>query len=106
MDTLNPALLTPGIRKTVLWLRSLGFDTTDSGDGVTNVEAEMEGAIDIAHVHIQTTPLKMVSVARNLQDAVEAKGIKLEAGMIQATYDPVDHSAIVSLYGVSDEMLP
>jgi len=29
------SLLDPGIRRTVAWLRGLGFETTDSGDGVS-----------------------------------------------------------------------
>lgn len=105
MDDLDPAILTPGIRKTVLWLREHGFDTTDSGDGVANVEAGMEDALDIAHVHMSTTPLKMVGAARDLACLLETRKIKLEPGMIQATYDPMDGSAILSLYGVDDSML-
>ena len=106
MEDLGPSILTPGIRKTVLWLRSHGYDTTDSGDGVTNVEAGMECALDIPHVCMMTTPLKMVAASRNLLDLVTSVGIKAEQGMIEASYDPVSGVALLMLYGVDDKMLP
>ncbi len=105
MDDLDPTILTPGIRKTVLWLREHGFDTCDSGDGVTNVEAGMDCAFTTPNVHIRTTPLKMVSDARSLLSLLEGKKIKVDSGMIQATYDPSDGSAILSLYEVDDSVL-
>ena len=36
----NPADLDPGIRDLVVYLRSCGFETTDSGDGVSKPDDE------------------------------------------------------------------
>jgi len=105
MEELDPAILTPGIRKTVLWLREHGFDTTDSGDGVTNVEAGMEDALDIPHVHMVISTRRMVSAARDLYDLLLSRKIAVDHGTIQSTYDPVSGVATLSLYGVDDSML-
>ena len=102
MEDLDPSILTPGIRKTVLWLRENGFETTDSGDGITNVEAGMECALDIPHVIMTVTPLTLVTRARDLCLLVEKRGIEVRPGMIQSSYDPADGSAVLALYGISD----
>ena len=57
------AALDPGIRKMVKWMRQLGYDTTDSGDGVSKFnklaahpndpDEAPEGVIDTPHVIIQ-----------------------------------------------------
>ncbi len=41
------------MRKAVELLNKAGFKTTDSGDGVTNVEAGMEGALPFPHIIVR-----------------------------------------------------
>lgn len=56
------SIINPGIRDLVKELREVhNFDTCDSGDGVINVEAGMEGALEERHVFIITEVDTMVS---------------------------------------------
>ena len=48
--------ITPGVTKLVAFLQSLGFNTTDSGDGVVNTDLCMEDALDFPHVFM-TVPI-------------------------------------------------
>lgn len=101
-DAFAPAALDPGIRRTVTWLRSLGFETTDSGDGASKV-GEMECAVDFPHVHmLGTTFGGLIDTAKRLREACRSANLPIESGTIQATYDPFDGSAVVSLYGIDD----
>ena len=102
---LDYSTLTPGIRETVRWLRSLNFHTTDSGDGVTNVAAGMEGALDVPHVHALVHHENMKDEAYRLAREVQLRGLVLEPGMIDLRFDPCDRVALLSLYGVNDEAL-
>jgi hypothetical protein len=93
----------PRLRKTVTWLRSLGFKTCDSGDGVINVEAGMEGALDIPHVAMAVDSDKMKEESHRLYDACLLAGI---SGKIEVSYDPADGVAILMLYDVLDDCFP
>lgn len=110
-DVLDPNELTPGIRRTVLYLRAHDFGTCDSGDGVTNVEAGMEGAMPIPHVHILAKPMELVPEARRLRMLLagvtwEPCGPEGNTGpAIECTYDPVSDVAIISLLHVDDALL-
>lgn len=114
-DTLNYAELNPGIREVVRWLRQdLAFTTTDSGDGVTNVAAGMEGALPVPHVHCRLDfdtddpdgrEDSVFLDARDLMCALRNAGIAVDPSMIQLTYDPVTHVVLLSLYGVDDARL-
>lgn len=110
--------LTPGIRGTVLWLRSLGFRTTDSGDGTVNPGAGMEGAWDIPHVIMEVPPDRMLVEADRLHALVEALGLPLSqvpmeegsgqmvpAWQVEAHYAPGDGTAVLLLTGVDDAVL-
>lgn len=104
--------LNPGIRRTVEWLNSLGFETSDSGDGKTNVEIGMEEALPFSHVIIIVTPEKLVEETRRLRDVLQSKGIRIDAiamdmelPSIQASFDPVDEIGIIFLSGVDDQKL-
>lgn len=102
MDTLDYNLIQPRMRQTVRWLRSMGFDTCDSGDGVTNVEAGMEDALEMPHVMMTVKKANMIYEADRLYHACLETKIH---GKIEASYDPEDESAIIILYDVTDEML-
>jgi len=102
--------LDPGIRKTVRWLNELGFETTDSGDGITKLEAGWpeDELIACPHVVIKVPPQMLVRAARNLKTHLEYAGFCVEPTgysniSIQASYDPTDDSAIIVLLGISDK---
>lgn len=99
--------LDKGIRKTVQWLRSHGFETTDSGDG-TKV-ATMECALNYPNVTIRLeSPDDLMWEADRLKHCLEAEGIEVEpqsmdnSPFIQATYDPADGSSTILLAYVDD----
>lgn len=103
------APIAPNIRRVVKMLRSGGFETTDSGDGVTNVAAGMECAVDFPMVAIKPAGALEIEATRLLVFLRE-HGLVIEpqghdAPCIQASFDPVDGSAVILLIGVHDEML-
>lgn len=63
MSNFDPNDLDPGIRRTVLWLGSLGYQTSDSGDGRS--KPKRQRVLDIPHVVITV-------LARNLLDETDA----------------------------------
>jgi hypothetical protein len=105
--------ITPGVRRLVTWLNREGFETTDSGDGVANVEAGIEGALNYPHVAIEVCPpYLLVGEANRLRNVLRMAGVKVhETGRgdhpwIQASYDPVTKVAVMFLANVEDSMLP
>lgn len=103
--------INPGIVRTVALLNRLGFETTDSGDGKTNVEAGMEEALDFPHVVIRSCKRDLARDADGLVAELEHIGVKLSPQgqgpvWIEATYDPADGTALVMLCGLDDAALP
>jgi hypothetical protein len=104
--------LDPGIRDVVAFLRLWEFKTTDSGDGVTKRAAgwsENEAA-DYPHVHMMAPPSRLIAEAQRLVKVLAVNGVGVSpcgegAVHIQATYDPANESAILSLIGLNDAML-
>lgn len=102
IDTVQPTM-----QRTIRWLQSLGMEPTDSGDGVTNVEADMECALDFPHVFIPFDQLGQGKVAADLiwsqirTIAEDNTDISVEAG-----YSPEDGLTTVALYGITDANLP
>ena len=103
--------LCPGIEKTVHWLQSHGFKTTDSGDGVSN--EGMECAIDFPNVFMVTEPQHLIPECKRLMKVLAEKGIQC-GGMTmdgapkphnEGSYDPSDGNAIISLFYVDDKKL-
>ena len=91
--------LDPGILATVRWLQERGFDTTDSGDGVTKlVEGHplRDESWDFPHVVMAGDE----SEANRLLTTLAAAGVELSPGCIQNTYDPADGSQIIMLMNV------
>lgn len=104
--------LCPGIRRTVEWLQSQGFHTTDSGDGCSN--AEMECALPHANVFMSCEPAKLIEEADRLQSLLAARGIEVaplgpdeedQPPHIEASYDPSDKTAVICLFYLDDEIL-
>lgn len=115
MEPINYEELDPGIRKTVRFLRAHGFDTTDSGDGVSKVNGNLDwesmGIIPFPHVNIWF-PIKNVQEAINeinrLHDLLNKFGIKLDGRFqnIELTYSPVRSDATIFVVGIDDTMIP
>lgn len=59
----------------VALLQANNFHTTDSGDGVTNVEAGMEMALDYAHVFIMVPIEKAVAEADRCLKLLQDNGV-------------------------------
>jgi hypothetical protein len=63
--------ISPGIINTVNWLRANGFETTDSGDGKTNLEAGMSCAWDVPMVAMEIPPYLFLDEANRLQRLID-----------------------------------
>ena len=126
VDPLTPeetAALDPGIRRLVTLLRAHGFETTDSGDGVTKPRAafaEHPGWCerDLVEVGILTMPHVHIRVSRDMCDEADRllcilrincprafgyRPFAFDDAAIQATYSPFDGIALLSVTGISDE---
>ena len=87
--------LNPGIRKTVAWLVSQGFETCDSGDGETH---EFECDQPQPYVTMLVPACLLVSEAKRLmyrlktQHGIEVQTMDEEVTVpaIQAAYNPAD----------------
>jgi len=108
-------LLDPGIREVVRWLRAAGFDTYDSGDGVSKTDWIARGtAMRVPHVFIRTTPAAMTTDARDLLWAVRATGVDVQSSLVargsavtvEAWYCTVTDTAWMCLVGFDDAALP
>ena len=111
--------LDPGIRYTVRWLWSEGFDTTDSGDG----ESKLVGddpcgcALPFPHVAVRVDPSNLYAEADRLWELLIQIGIDVHATFVEneqvcprvnveATYFPGSKTAMILLSGVRDSDLP
>ena len=86
--------LDPGIRQVVHLLREKGFDTTDSGDGVSKPAAER--LIDRRHVFISTPVASMVEEADRAFDVLRRHGFA--RAHVEATYSPNDGIAVIMVF--------
>lgn len=100
--------LNPKIRKTVDLLRSLRFKTVDSGDGETHACGCDR---DYAYVCIAVAPSKLVTETKRLIRELEKKGVEFSPmgtenkPQIQASFDPVDNTALIDVMYVNDDAL-
>lgn len=92
-----------GVRRLVRWLNEHGYETPDSGDGVS-------GGLDEPYVVLRSTRSTMVDDADRLAADLASAGVVIghpvEGAFIQATYCPGDGYALLTLWGVSDAALP
>ena len=106
-----PDDLNPGIRRTVTLLRRWGFDTCDSGDGVTHDHACDQ---PMPYVHIRVDRVHQLAMeAQRLAGLLQRHDITTcpmdEAGTakaIEASYSPAHGFATITLWNVSDRDLP
>lgn len=102
--------MNPGIRQTVKWLRELGFETTDSGDGKTG-----DCECDHPYPYVAMTvghPLHLIIETDRLVVELQKLGIKIEpldeegtASCVQASYDAGDKYAVIFIANIDDEKL-
>lgn len=71
--TLDYDALDPGIRDVVRLLREHGFDTRDSGDGISK-PLDSEGVLRFPHVVCVVEPHEMYSEARRLNALAKTIG--------------------------------
>jgi len=86
--------LSPGVKDAVLFLNKLEFETCDSGDG-SNYSNGMECAMPFPNIIIQSTKADLFSESDRLAILFKRKGITNIT--IEASYDPVDGSALIML---------
>ena len=113
----DPVGLDPGIARTVAWVRSKGYITTDSGDGKTKFEkgwTEDDGVLLYPHVVISVRPDDLITETRRLRSLLEAEhGITIESmppeppdpPQIDSNYFVVSDTAMIVLNHVDDSML-
>jgi len=100
--------LNPGIRRTVKLFNDLGFITVDSGDGEAH---EFDCDRECGYVVIRAEWGMLVTTAKSLALALRARGValaavgKVGATTIQASYDPVDDSAIIDINNITDKIM-
>lgn len=107
LPPIDYACINPGIRRTVDMLRAAGFDTQDSGDGVTKSYA---CDIGVPYVHMLVpSPAALVTEADRLMTIVETLGVVLEdqneqgtAKQVTADYTPHDGLCFLTLWNVTD----
>lgn len=86
-ETLDYAELDPGIRDTVRLLRQAGFQTTDSGDGVSKpADARV---FDVPHVAMTCAREDMFAQAES------AAALLGPSWRVEASYCPNDRSVVI-----------
>lgn len=97
--------LNPGIRMMVQWLREMGFDTRDSGDGRTH---QFECDLPIPYVHIMVEPAKLVEETDRLMRLLAKVGIEIEpcdeegkVPSIESVYLPANRMGLISVFNVT-----
>lgn len=100
MSEVDYEALDPGIREVVRYLRGLGYDTTDSGDGESKLVDGYDPAcvLDVPHVAIawRLDLSDIISHARHLRDRLDCT---FGAGWhVQASYDTKDHAVVLFAY--------
>lgn len=97
--------LDPGIRETVALLRSWGFKTSDSGDGVSKQAAGIadDHTLDEPHVICTVAVTDIVTEADRLHDLLKVYDVDTQT--IEVIYNPVDKIGVLILTGVDDAKL-
>ena len=97
--------LCPGIRKTVLFLQRHGFNTTDSGDGVSNEGMGCE--LDHPNVFMLCPPDKLLTESHRLLELLARQGVRCtpdpDGPHIEVSYDPSDGIGILCLFNLDDK---
>lgn len=97
---MNYETLDPGIREVVRWLHSLGYKTTDSGDGYSKLPDER--AMNVAHVAIDVSDAErhennLVWLANYLVYA-HCHQHGLPKAVVEASYSTLDDKSLLMLF--------
>lgn len=115
-DPDTDTMLNPGIIKTVKLLRELGYDTRDSGDGVTG---HCECDVPYPYVHILVEERNdLIMLSLKLRNELEQRlgkeiwkdervykdgdGVFTAAPTVEASYCPIDNIATITVLGLGD----
>lgn len=112
MEHFDYEALAPGIRMTVRWLHSLGFYTTDSGDGSTNQATGMECSEawkGVPMVAIEVPDERHLISSTNwlwtcLEQLFGKGGVPPVVG-VEGSYSPQDGYCVILLTGLDDNLL-
>ena len=85
--SLDVSALDPGVRDTVTLLRAHGFDTTDSGDGVSKPPEQR--VFNVPHVACRIDP------ARLIEEAKRAQSVLGSAWRVEVSYCSTDEQAVL-----------
>lgn len=97
--------LDPGILRTVEWLRARGFETTDSGDGVSKAELIAAGyALPFSHVFMRCAPAELAAEADRLRRELVEHGV--EGFRVEASYSPDDGVGVLAMLGAGEDERP
>lgn len=104
-DTDVIANVQPTMRRTVAFLRAMGLDTTDSGDGVANVQAGMEGSLAFPHVCAvvdgESALRRAEKLAATLREMLVPDNVSVEVA-----YSSKDGKTILTVLNLCDANLP
>lgn len=92
--------LDPGVRDLVRQLVDLGFTPTDSGDGVSKVDAGR--VFDFLHVFMRTEPEDLIDEAKRLQVLLPV--LDVPGLVVEASYRPSDGVGILFLFCPPEEL--
>ncbi len=85
----------PAMQEIVDFINDNGYVTTDSGDGITNVEAGMEGAMPFPHVVVRSSKENLISDADSLSIILGTNCCYWKNFQFEATYFPKDEVACI-----------
>lgn len=100
--------ITPGIVNLVAWLQDHRFITTDSGDGISNVQCFMECALETPNVFMDVKKDNAFAEADRLKQLLADRGVELSESHMPSLvmqYDPGIGTVCMYLLGVTDEMM-
>ena len=104
LPDINYQQLDPGVRRLVQLLREAGFETIDSGDGVSKPEDER--ALHFPHVFCRVPVDRSLAEADRLLELVRGLLQRRAKPLIEVNYDPAERLALLMLFDVSDADLP
>lgn len=94
----------PGVRKLVALLRAHGFNTTDSGDGVSKDLEEHECALPFANVFIRhDDPATLIATTDRLTNILtDLVGGLRDGQSVEASYS-THTGSVIAVVGVTDK---
>lgn len=109
MTTMDLNKVRPGIRLTVEWLESHGFDVEESGDGKSGDPED----VDVPYVSMKVADSSTLIVeSRRLYSLLSSRGIRITTDLdddvspcLYAAFEPSSDHAVIDLVNVDDDLL-